>query len=275
MNSSIEWTHHTFNPWWGCAKVSPACANCYAEAWAKRVGQNVWGKNGARRFFSEKHWSEPISWNEKAVQTGERSRVFCASMSDVFEKRPDLEQYRRKLWELIEKTKMLDWLLLTKRPQNIFKMAPWNDRRWPTNVWIGTTVENQKQATIRLPFLLEVPAAVRFLSCEPLLGNIDLSSLIKKHTHPIDWVIAGGESGHGARPMNPVWVRSLRDFCKSKKIAFHFKQWGHWAPVYGEQEQSGRIIELDGHVMAAVGKLHAGRMLDGATWDGLPHQKAA
>ena len=168
-DSEIEWTHHTFNPWWGCTKVSPACENCYAEAWAKRVGSDVWGAKAERRFFGAKHWKEPELWNDAAERLGIRYRVFCASMADVFESRADLKPERAKLWEVITKTPALDWLLLTKRPQNIAKMVPWG-KKWPDNVWIGTTVEDQKFAALRLPHLLALPAAVRFLSCEPLLG---------------------------------------------------------------------------------------------------------
>src|SRR5579862_1495352 len=140
-NSSIEWTHHTFNPWWGCAKVSPGCENCYAETWARRVGQDLWGVKNDRRFFTDKHWDEPLRWNEEAESDGERKRVFCASMADVFEDRADLKPWRERLWTLIEKTASLDWLLLTKRPQNISGFVPWKDR-WPQNIWLGTTVED-------------------------------------------------------------------------------------------------------------------------------------
>ena len=173
-NSTIEWTHHTFNPWWGCVKVSDACKHCYAETWAKRTGADVWGNDASRRFFGEKHWAEPLTWNADAESSKTRFRVFCASMADVFEKRDELDQWRLRLWELIEKTPHLDWLLLTKRPQNILKMVPWKEE-FPTNIWIGTTVENQKEAQKRIPALLKVPASVRFLSCEPLLSPIDLS----------------------------------------------------------------------------------------------------
>ena len=114
-DSTIEWTHHTFNPWWGCAKVSPGCANCYAEAWAKRVGQKIWGAGEDRRFFSEKHWAEPLKWNAEAKSAKRRKRVFCASMADVFEFRADLNPAREKLWQLIAQTEWLDWLLLTPR----------------------------------------------------------------------------------------------------------------------------------------------------------------
>ena len=143
-NSSIEWTDHTFNPWWGCVRVSPGCQNCYAETWAKRVGADVWGAGADRRFFGEKHWQEPVKWNRTASESSPRKRVFCASMADVFELRTDLDTARQQLWKLIIETSNLDWLLLTKRPENIRSMAPWTV--WPDNVWIGTTVEDQPRA---------------------------------------------------------------------------------------------------------------------------------
>lgn len=274
-NSSIEWTHHTFNPWWGCTKVSPACDHCYAETWAKRVGQGVWGAKAPRRFFTDKHWAEPLRWNKEAIADGERRRVFCASMADVFERRAELNPWRERLWALIEATPMLDWLLLTKRPQEIGNKVPWTND-WPENIWLGTTVENQRFAEIRLPHLLKHRAKVRFLSCEPLLGPIDLRAWMKANKkaglHGIDWIIAGGESGPGARPMHPTWARGLRDQAMLAKVPFHFKQWGHWVPaeiVTAEQKRS--IIELeDGSEMAWLGKKEAGRKLDGDTWDGFP-----
>lgn len=273
-NSSIEWTHHTFNPWWGCAKVSPACRYCYAETWAKRVGQGVWGASAPRRFFSDRHWKEPLRWNSEAEESGQRRRVFCASMADVFERRSELKEPREALWHLIDKTPWLDWLLLTKRPQNIEHMVPWSDT-WPSNVWLGTTVENQNWAEKRLPLLLKHRAAVRFLSCEPLLGSIDLSSWIKPNQseglHGIDWIIAGGESGPHSRPMHPAWARSLRDQASNAGVAFHFKQWGHWVPKeLTTEEQKKAVIEIDGVQMVGMGKKEAGRKLDGDTWDGFP-----
>src|SRR5438132_14177344 len=129
-NSSIEWTHHTFNPWWGCSKVSPGCAHCYAEAWAKRIGQRVWGRQSSRRFFGISHWEQPVRWNSEAERIRKRRRVFCASMADVFERRADLNAVREKLWDLIEITPWLDWLLLTKRPQNISEFSRWY-YEWP------------------------------------------------------------------------------------------------------------------------------------------------
>ncbi|TLD71334.1 phage Gp37/Gp68 family protein [Phragmitibacter flavus] len=273
-NSSIEWTHHTFNPWWGCSKVSPACEHCYAETWAKRVGKAVWGAKAPRRFFSDNHWKEPLKWNAEAKREGVRRRVFCASMADVFERRSALNEWRDRLWSLVDETPMLDWLLLTKRPQNVSRMTPWGEC-WPDNVWLGTTVESQKYAELRLPFLLSHPAKVRFLSCEPLLGDIDLRKWInpnpRQGLHGIDWIIAGGESGPGARPMHPLWARNLRDQALETNTAFHFKQWGHWVPreiVTDEQRQ--QIVELEGEQMIGLGKKGAGRELDGDTWDGFP-----
>jgi protein gp37 len=274
-NSHIEWTHHTFNPWWGCTKVSPACDNCYAESWAKRVGEDVWGKDSKRRFFRDSHWREPLKWHAEAVASGERARVFCASMADVFEDRRDLDATRTRLWDLIAETPMLDWLLLTKRPQAVKRLSPWGND-WPDNVWLGTTVEKQKFAKLRLPHLIANPAKVRFLSCEPLLGPIDLSPWLPKvGPSPINWIIAGGESGSRSRPMHPDWARGLRDTCDAQDIAFHFKQWGHWVPaeMVREHEKRVQMFELPDSKpvsMLPMGKKDAGRMLDGAVHDGVP-----
>jgi protein gp37 len=277
-NSSIEWTDHTFNPWWGCTKVSPGCKNCYAETWARRVGENIWGIKQERRFFTDKHWSEPLKWNVDAASERQRKRVFCASMADVFELRTELDQWRNRLWRLIDETPWLDWLFLTKRPQNIQKKVPWK-REWPSNVWIGVTVEDQQRADERLPILLQFPAKCRFLSCEPLLEKVDLSKWIsrrQKSLYGIDWVIAGGESGPNARPMLPGWARTLRDQCKAAEIPFHFKQWGHWSPVKAKKITSSAVKSFWDDVigrevfMEAKGKKEAGRHLDGITWDELP-----
>ena len=267
-NSKIEWTHHTFNPWWGCAKVSPACAHCYAETWAKRTGNQVWGGKAPRKFFTDRHWQEPLKWNEDAKISGERRRVFCASMADVFERRADLKESRLRLWNLIDQTPHLDWLLLTKRPQHIDAMVPWSNDAWPENIWLGTTVENQHWANKRLPELAKHSARVRFLSCEPLLGDIDLRCWMNDGA--INWIIAGGESGPKSRPMSPQWVRSLRDQCVDENVAFHFKQWGHWAPVELLTSEQKKTLIFDEYEMAAAGKKMAGRSLDGRTWDQLP-----
>lgn len=271
-NSRIEWTTHTFNPWWGCVKVSPACKHCYAEAWAKRVGSRVWGIKAERRFFGDKHWAEPIKWDVAAAEAGERPRVFCASMADVFEDRRDLDDARIRLWELIEATPNLDWLLLTKRPELVRKMVPWA-KSWPTNIWLGTTVEDQEWAEERLPHLAEIPAAVRFISAEPLLGPLNISRWLGEH---IDWVITGGESGPKARPSSPSWFLDLLNQCMASEVPFHFKQWGDWAPGQGLNLAKARASHAaDGTMMLRVGKKAAGRVLDGAIWDGLPKARSA
>lgn len=267
--SEISWTHHTFNPWWGCTKVSPACDNCYAEDFADRFGGATWGINGERRFFGPEHWNGPVKWNSEAEQKKIRFRVFCASMADVYEDRPDLVAERQKLWELVGRTPALDWLLLTKRPQNAQRLSPWGGV-WPGNVWLGTSIENQKYAERRIPILGAIPARVRFLSCEPLLGALALSTTVRKGV--IDWIIAGGESGPVSRPMNPDWVRGIRDFCASQEIPFHFKQWGQWGPPSDTNVKSHRSVMSGGvsFTMASVGKLASGRELDGRTHDGFP-----
>jgi protein gp37 len=228
-NSSIEWTHHTFNTHWGCTKVSPACDNCYAEAFSKRVGFSdtgskfpIWGKDAERRFFGDKHWAEPLKWNRAAEKAGERKRVFCGSMCDVMEDREDLFAPRRRLYNLIEATPHLDWLLLTKRPQNFRRFLPneWLADPRP-NVWGMTTVEGSSYRW-RASALAETPFVVRGLSCEPLLEDINLRQLL--YTGLIHVVIAGAESGHGARRMDLNWVRSLRNQCGAAGAAFFFKQ---------------------------------------------------
>jgi protein gp37 len=275
-NSSIEWTHHTFNPWWGCTKVSPGCKHCYAETFSHRIGQELWGARAERRFFGDAHWGEPLKWNTEAVRVGERRRVFCASMADVFEDRAELAPVRERLWQLIADTPGLDWLLLTKRPERVHKCVPWGDA-WPANVWAGVTAENQKWANKRIPLLLELPAAVRFLSCEPLLGSLDIRPWVQG-TRRIDWVIAGGESGHTARPMNPEWARLLRDQCRQSGVAFHFKQWGHWRPDHANASAGRkRVAVADSHgrpvTLVCLGKHAAGRDLDGRTWDEFPARR--
>ncbi len=310
----IEWADSTFNAWVGCTKVSPACDHCYAEGWAKRTGHpELW--QGQRRRTSSANWQQPRKWNRAAEEAARRPRVFCSSLADVFDNQIP-ERWRDDLWHLIDQTPHLDWLLLTKRPQNIAKMLPttaigapaWGDG-WP-NVWLGTTVESQAEADRRIPHLLAVPARVRFLSCEPLLEPVDLggewgayqdgnnSPRRKSWLDGLSWVIAGGESGGGARPMHPAWVRSLRDQCTAAGVPFLFKQWGDWAPhevkaggdLGGDVRRGrvaivhpsgrsdvevftasgGRNTEPGSRYMARVGKAAAGRLLDGRTWDEFP-----
>ena len=256
-NSNIEWTTHTFNPWMGCAKVSHGCKNCYAEAmFDHRLQQVKWGMNGVRKKTSPSNWAKPRMWNRRAKAGNRRDRVFCASLADVFEAHPTIQaEWRAELWKLMEETPHLDWLVLTKRPESIAFLVPkrWLDGDWPNNVWVGTSVENQQRAEERIPQLLEIPAPVRFLSCEPLLESVDLTQWLDDS---IDWVIAGGESGSNARPMEGRWARSLRDQCRFYATPFFFKQWGEFNP---------RGIR--------VGKKKAGRLLDGATWEQTPRKR--
>lgn len=256
--SGIQWTHHTFNPWWGCEKISAGCKNCYADAFAKRTGNAVWGADAPRRFFGDKHWSEPLAWNRAAEKAGERHRVFCASMADVFEDRADLVPHRDRLFRLIDFTPWLDWLLLTKRPENMVRLAPasWANA-WPANVWAGTTTEDQANADARIPHLLRVPARVRFLSIEPMVGPVDLTDLVRQdgvgehhfsalecdvapeddgdwNGATVSWVIVGGESSASARPVDLRAVASLVDQCEAAGVPVFVKQLGErWARESG------------------------------------------
>lgn len=254
QKSTIEWTDHTFNPWWGCTKVSPGCVNCYAETLSNRYRYDVFGPRKTRRTFGVSYWQEPLKWNQQAEQQKTRARVFCASMADVFEDNPSIEEERKKLWQLIDQTPMLDWLLLTKRPQNMHHFVPWQGN-WPTNVWAMTSVENQEQAQLRIPTLIGVPALVHGLSVEPLIAPVDLRPWLEH----IQWVIVGGESGQNARPMQVEWVLSLRDQCVEAGVPFFFKQWGQW-----------RYEEHTNTAVQRVGKKASGRELQGRTWDEIP-----
>ena len=189
-------------------------------------------------------------------------------MADVFEDNSSIEAEREKLWALIAETPMLDWLLLTKRPENMMRFAPWQDS-WPPNIWAMTSVENQDQAEKRIPKLLTVPAVVRGLSVEPLLGPVDLEQWLAN----IQWVIVGGESGPNARPMHPNWARSVRDQCQAAGVAFFFKQWGNWSPS-GDERTRTFVFQTDAPygttILYNVGKHSAGRLLDDRTWDEFP-----
>jgi protein gp37 len=269
-NSKISWCHHTMNIVWGCHKVSEGCTHCYAETFSKRVGLKVWGAGADRRVFGENHWREPLKWDLAANRADERHRVFCSSMADVFEDHPIVAEERKKLWSLIVATPHLDWLLLTKRPENMIRFAAdaWG-AKWPSNVWAGCTAENQQRWNERLVELVQVPAAVRFVSCEPLLGQISTGPFLREHVcdewpnadehgcvaHSmpgIDWIIAGAESGHGRRPMREEWVRSLRDQCIAADKAFFFKQ---------TVDDHGKKTELP--------------LLDGRQWAEFPEASAA
>lgn len=291
-NSRIEWTTHTFNTHWGCTKVSGGCKNCYADTFSTRFNDNLWGPSADRKPMAEKYWGQLDRWERKAIKEGVSPRIFCCSMSDLFEG-PETCQNpaayavvtaaRTRLFTAIDETPHLTYLLLTKRPENMVRFAPvnWADG-WPAHVMAGTSVEDQAAADTRIPKLFEVPAQ-RFLSVEPLLGEVDLCDYLSPtgwldrfpSEAGVDWVIVGGESGPGARPMHPDWVRSLRDQCEASGVPFLFKQWGNWYPLNAADETdnypSARMTEWqDGLRSVNIDKHDAGRLLDRRTWDGMP-----
>lgn len=227
-NSAIEWTDHTFNIAWGCMKVSPGCQHCYADTLSRRYGHDVWGPAATtpRRTFGAKHWNEPLRWNAAAEREGVRKRVFSSSMCDVFEEHPTIDAEREKLWPLIRATPSLDWQLLTKRPERIAECLPDDWSAGYANVWLGTSVESQPYAW-RVDELARVPAAVHFISAEPLLGPLNLGRQLERlSVSQTWWLIAGGESGPGARPMELGWAEWLRDQCWDNDVAFFLKQLG-------------------------------------------------
>lgn len=266
-NTKIGWCDHTHNEWVGCLKVSPACASCYAEfSTPTRVlrakGLEVWGpaKTTVRHRTSAANRRKPFQWDRAAKAEGVRRRVFCSSLSDVFEDHPMLDAWRADLWRTIEACDGLDWQLLTKRPENIMRMVPAHWRAaWPKHVWVGTTVEDQQRAKERIPHLRRVPAAVRFLSVEPLLERVDLApwlfvdgeddwcgcergarAIIGDGFHrcaacgvtepaewgALSWIIVGGESGPGARPFDLAWARSIVAQCREAGLPVFVKQIG-------------------------------------------------
>ncbi len=248
--TGISWTDHTFNPWWGCMKVSPGCTNCYALTLSKRYGRDIWGPaSTTERMRTKGPWKDILKWDKATKRDGVRRKVFCASMSDFFEEHWQLDEWRDEAIDILSQLEWLDVQLLTKRPENILSMVPvaWR-QNWPAHIWIGTSVENQETADKRIPELLKVPAAIRFLSCEPLLSEIDLGKASPcgyycdpgvdgygHHDHAfwtpgivpaIHWAIVGGESGHHARPMQLDWAQSIVDQCQAAGVAVWVKQLG-------------------------------------------------
>lgn len=214
-NSMIGWTHHTWNPWWGCDKVSAACLHCYIGQIMRRSGNEPF--HGPMRT---KNWKSPKIWNRKAKEDGGRRRVFTCSMSDFFH--PGADAWRPEAWEIIRECNQLDWLILTKRPELIADRLPSDWGRGYPNVWLGTTIEDQSQLS-RLEHLAKIPAAIRFVSAEPLLGPVRFGRLIRK----IDWVITGCEKAAKGkrRELNLDWVRSIRDECGKAGVALFHKQY--------------------------------------------------
>ena len=266
-NTAISWARHTWNPWMGCTKISPACDGCYAaHLMDTRLGKVKWGPHGERVRTSAQNWRLPMKWQRQAEKDGDRPFVFCASLADIFDNQVPPE-WRRDAFDTMRVTPNLVYLLLTKRPQNIVRLfrecmsieggAEYTAKLWPRNAAIGTTVEDQDRFDLNVPALRKarrlVDPAFAFLSCEPLLGPLSGS------LHDIDWVITGGETdqgSHKARPTNPQWFRSLRDQCGVAGVPFHFKQWGEYGPT----------SDANGPYMARFGKDRTGRHLDGREW---------
>ena len=299
----ISWSDATWNPITGCSLVSPGCTNCYAMKIAggrlkhhhSRQGLTTPSKAGpvwnGKVRINEDWLGQPLRWQRPRT-------IFVCAHGDLFhEDVPD--EWISKVWAVMETAHWHTFQVLTKRPQRMRRWLPevWYTGKVLPNVWLGVSAEDQERADERIPVLLEIPAAVRFLSAEPLLGPIDLTRLRDtsetwldavagrwgRNREPssvwtgapsLDWVIVGGESGPGARPMHPAWARSLRDQCAADGVPFHFKQWGEWAPVEDLRDfKVGEDVSYDGEngeFLRRVGKKRAGRLLDGRTWDGSP-----
>lgn len=227
-NSKIEWTDHTFNPWIGCQKVSPGCDHCYAEAMSNRYGWTKWGPHGERKRTSAANWRKPLQWAKAARGGGRRPRVFCASLADWLDNKVPTP-WRADLLELIDATPELDWLLLTKRPENYQKLV---GHQWPNgapaNVWIGFTAEDQAHYDRRWAIVSKIKATVRFVSHEPAIGPI--IDLYAMSALP-DWLIMGGESGPGARNMEAEWARHVRGYCARVGVKFFMKQMTGKKPI--------------------------------------------
>lgn len=239
--TGIAWTDSTFNPWIGCTKVGPGCDNCYAEALMDKRWRRVqWGSNQPRERTSVANWRQPLLWEKSheafALMHGRRRRVFCASLADVFDNEVPAA-WRADLFDLIERTPHLDWLLLTKRIGNVLPMT--TVRSLPANVWLGATMVNDEEYRRDRHKLAAVPASVRFISVEPMLGPIYAGPSIGD----FDWVIVGGESGHGARPLRREWIDSLQRECETEGVAFFFKQWGGPSSTAGGCELDGAELK--------------------------------
>lgn len=285
--SKIEWTEKTWNPIVGCSKISSGCKNCYAERFAHRFS----GPGGANEGLTVQRPGKGPEWTGKLRYFRERLEIpkkrkkptmyFVNSMSDLFHEDVPVE-WIDEIFEVMAECPQHTFQVLTKRAERLREWA--TGKILPRNVWMGVSVEGGS-TTHRINDLVLVDAAVRFLSCEPLLSSLDLTfdvrSLAGKLTPAldlIDWVIVGGESGHGARPMHPACVRQIRDDCVRANVPFFFKQWGAWAPKPRGAAPIGKTAAIrSAHdvretmvTMQRVGKKAAGRKLDGRTWDQMP-----
>ena len=236
--TGISWTDHTFNPWWGCTKVSPGCDNCYAETFDKRIGGEHWGKGQPRRTFGLKHWNEPLRWDRKAKEDGVQRKVFCASMADIMDDEAPTGE-RERLWTLIDATPNLIWQLLTKRPQRYEKYLP-ADFKY-NNVQYGFTAENQPNYDLRFLIVYELTVqrgGVCWVSYEPAIGPLSIVQSPESgfyYNLPPDWVVFGGESGPHRRPMQEEWARNLLAECRERKVPFFMKQYAALTPEAGKK----------------------------------------
>jgi protein gp37 len=252
--TAIAWADATFNPWIGCHDISPGCAHCYAEAYAKRVGRDF----AQRTRTSAAYWRQPLKWEKKARESGRPFRVFSASLADIFDNEAP-QPWRLDLFDLIEETPHLTWMLLTKRVGNVMRMLKTHD--WCAgrkNVWLGATVVTQAEADRDIPKLLSIKAHARFVSIEPQLELIDLTRWLVG----IDMVIVGGESGHHARRFDSAWARSLRAQCRVTGTAFFMKQMGSAAGLRdragadpSEWPEDLRVQQFPTDSMASAGAL--------------------
>ena len=295
-DTKIDWTDKAWNPITGCTPISEGCANCYAKRMANRLrGRCGYPEDEPFRVtLHEDKLEEPSTWKKSR-------RVFVCSMGDLFHK-DVLFLDLLEVWKAIDAHPQHTFMLLTKRPQsakeffdilyrNHFRDPKNTGIHPPKNLWLGVTAENQARADERIPILLQIPAAVRFVSVEPMLGPVDLRRAFgtegarQTYIEQLDWVICGGETGHGARPMHPDWARSLRDQCQAAGVPFFFKQWGEWAP-WGDSsckylmdfncDQADRKFKstvISPCVFYRVGKKAAGRELDGQVWEQYPEAK--
>ncbi|HUS27580.1 MAG TPA: DUF5131 family protein [Kofleriaceae bacterium] len=281
QTTGISWTDATFNPWWGCWKIADECKNCYADATAHRYTSQfgeLWGRTAGRRFFGDSHWAELAKWNRKAERDGVRMRVFVGSMCDWAEMHPDdaialqMANARERLWQEIRECSSLDFLMLTKRPEDAAQLVPWARGEsyardpWP-NVWIGVTAGTRDTLRVNASILRSIPAVVRFISCEPILEGIaadEWDDAIGPGHGKIDWLIVGDESGPRARPAQVDWVRTAREAALRHGVAFHFKQW------------AGRDVAGIGGRLPSTGAGNARKIhlptLDGKQWAQFPKE---
>lgn len=285
---------HSFNAWIGCTKVGPECLFCYADAAMDQKGRNLFGKNVCRHFVSESAWKKLRAWNRRAAKHGYRAKVFCSSLSDVFEElcegHPDIAEMdaaRARLFAEMEACTNLIFIICTKRPMNALRMVPeaWK-QGFPENVWVLATTGTQRTADKLIPHLLQIPAKVLGLSVEPMLEAVKLPKEFLDRGDGA-WVIAGGESGkqEGIRPTHPDWFRDLRDQCVAADVPFFFKQIGDWVheSMLGDlsKYREKRLIEAkadpkkvkvwdDGTPSFRLSKKSNGRELDGREWNQFP-----